>query len=381
MDKQSDPDGHADAVAPEEESTRADTSSETQADAPSPEAEDPAEDERAYSANLQRCKDSADIAFQVIAHLAARGQQVDPDDYKAISKIYQYENFSASADAELRFWKAYSNVVGHLKPEEDAEGIYYTALFEMQQKGRLSGLASFHHDRLTQFSDTVRRLAVGILVCLVLLLAYGTIVSDLTGTISDLTDQRLALQRDNLEATALKDVPGLSCRPSQTAAVPLPCSQELSRLASKLGSTTETLHMFAPWTRLTGAAEEAETLVVFQSQIIAFLETYIYPLLAGALGACVSILRKIFAQLETKTLHLRIIREAYLRIAIGMIAGIVIGWVSVGADHTGISLAPLAMAFVAGYSVEIIYALLDRIVAAFTVPPAPAEDPRKPGGA
>ena len=70
--------------------------------------------------------------------------------------------------------------------------------------------------------------------------------------------------------------------------------------------------------------------------------------------------------MREKRLHLRVFKSAYLRIAVGTIAGIVIGWIASVDSPTGISLTPLAIAFAAGYAVEIIYNVLDRFVLAFS---------------
>ncbi len=96
-------------------------------------------------------------------------------------------------------------------------------------------------------------------------------------------------------------------------------------------------------------------------------------MLAGALGASVFLIRTIFINLGGLTFTMHTVSVAYLRIAIGSIAGIVVGWLVTTELASRISLAPLALAFAAGYAVEIIYSLLDKIIAVFT---QPASTPR-----
>ena len=61
-----------------------------------------------------------------------------------------------------------------------------------------------------------------------------------------------------------------------------------------------------------------------------------------------------------------------LRVWLGIVAGLAIGWFFRGdkADGTAVgSISALALAFVAGYSVDLLFTAMDRIVAAFSAAP------------
>jgi hypothetical protein len=99
------------------------------------------------------------------------------------------------------------------------------------------------------------------------------------------------------------------------------------------------------------------------------LSTYLLPLLYGLLGACAYVLRSVTAEVKAE-LFSRTSDVSYrLRLMLGLVAGLSIGWFLHPTEKDAgllASLSPLALAFVAGYSVELLFAALDRIVNAFS---------------
>jgi hypothetical protein len=71
-----------------------------------------------------------------------------------------------------------------------------------------------------------------------------------------------------------------------------------------------------------------------------------------------------------------------LRGWLGAVSGLAIGWFCKpsSADVNGLGLiSPFALAFVAGYSVDLLFTAMDRIVSAFSGPgPKTPETPSKP---
>ena len=95
---------------------------------------------------------------------------------------------------------------------------------------------------------------------------------------------------------------------------------------------------------------------------MAALNGWTLPLLYGFLGAAVFLMRNI---LDTRTPHIEVF-SSILRIALGGIAGIVIGWFwvpgpSKNAELAAITSAPFALAFLVGFSIDILFSLLDRL--------------------
>ncbi len=103
----------------------------------------------------------------------------------------------------------------------------------------------------------------------------------------------------------------------------------------------------------------------FTSQAI---RLYVLPLLYGLLGACLYVLRTLSNDIRSlsytsaqKTLY-------RLRIYMGTLAGLVIGWFlqPIQAPTDFQYLTPFALALLAGYSVDLLFAVMDRLISAFS---------------
>jgi hypothetical protein len=92
------------------------------------------------------------------------------------------------------------------------------------------------------------------------------------------------------------------------------------------------------------------------------IQTFILPLFYGLLGSLIYILRRLSSEIRSVT-YLPY-NDYRLRIPTGALAGVAIGWMFNSSDVTGPlkSLPPLALAFLAGYSVELLFTGLDRLV-------------------
>lgn len=96
------------------------------------------------------------------------------------------------------------------------------------------------------------------------------------------------------------------------------------------------------------------------------LQAYVLPLLYGLLGACTYVLRMLSRDVRafsyTPESHIRY----KIRLVLGTLSGLAITWFFEPGSETLKSLSPLALAFLAGYSVEILFAAMDRFVMAFS---------------
>ena len=93
---------------------------------------------------------------------------------------------------------------------------------------------------------------------------------------------------------------------------------------------------------------------------VAVKSGWILPFLYGLLGASIYLMR---SQLSTRTATITSM-PAFLRIALGGVAGIVVGWFGAtgnAASSTVVaSSLPFALAFLAGFSIDVLFSLLDR---------------------
>jgi hypothetical protein len=93
---------------------------------------------------------------------------------------------------------------------------------------------------------------------------------------------------------------------------------------------------------------------------------YFLPILYGVLGASVYVLRTLTDDIQTFTLEREMEIRLQLRVYLGALSGMVIAWFAAPEiTPTGIrSLSPFALAFLAGYSVEVLFSMLDKFIAA-----------------
>jgi hypothetical protein len=108
----------------------------------------------------------------------------------------------------------------------------------------------------------------------------------------------------------------------------------------------------------------------FQTSLIVLevFQRYILPLLYGLLGTCVFVLRTLSSEIRSRTYSEASHIGFRIRLYLGMLGGMVFAWFAIpeSADGLFMSLSPFAVAFLAGYSVELLFAAMDRFLGAFT---------------
>ena len=124
--------------------------------------------------------------------------------------------------------------------------------------------------------------------------------------------------------------------------------------------------------------EDLEVSLATLEILLEFLATYVLPALYGLLGASAFVLRQLSADIGNLRFANDLRVRYTLRLNIGLLAGLAVGWfISPGQDASVVAnLSPLALAFVAGYGSDLLFAVLDRIVNAFS---APSPSPRASG--
>ncbi|SRR6266436_4398559 len=92
---------------------------------------------------------------------------------------------------------------------------------------------------------------------------------------------------------------------------------------------------------------------------VVLLSVWILPFLSGLLGATVFLLRD---SLNPLTANFGLARVV-VRLALGGVAGIIIGWFWVPSGTVGTQLTsiPMALAFLTGFSIDILFSALDRL--------------------
>lgn len=99
---------------------------------------------------------------------------------------------------------------------------------------------------------------------------------------------------------------------------------------------------------------------------ITALEKYILPLLYGLLGAIFFVLRTLSNDIQNLTYHSNVEINYRLRIPTGALAGLTVSWFITSDTQTGIVFSGFAISFLTGYNVEVLFAMMDKIIAQLT---------------
>lgn len=124
----------------------------------------------------------------------------------------------------------------------------------------------------------------------------------------------------------------------------------------------ETLFDVSDASAVTEQLQRADSDFVFVSYI---LGSGILPVLYGALGSSVFLSRKyLFSTAEIFTMS-NPIAEVFVRIGLGAVAGVAVGWLQFPKAAEQFTSTPLAIAFAAGFSIDIAFSFLERLISTF----------------
>jgi hypothetical protein len=114
------------------------------------------------------------------------------------------------------------------------------------------------------------------------------------------------------------------------------------------------------------AKEETRRLRLSADFMLVILQVYLLPILYGLLGASVFVLRKIMRGISNATYFPD--RSYLLRLALGTLSGLIIGWFIFLLPGQSIvsAISPMAFAFLVGYNIEIVFSLMDKVIDNFT---------------
>lgn len=108
---------------------------------------------------------------------------------------------------------------------------------------------------------------------------------------------------------------------------------------------------------------------VAATHVLDILQFYILPLLYGWLGAMAFVIRTLSREARERTYRTENDLAYRLRIYLGVLSGLAIGWFFKPSETNGAeisSLPPFALAFIAGYSVDLLFTLMDKLLTAFS---------------
>jgi len=143
---------------------------------------------------------------------------------------------------------------------------------------------------------------------------------------------------------------------------------DISKVETPQGLANEALEKLATYQDIRAFSKDAQqrNLVIYGA-----ITTYLLPIAYSLLGACAFALRNLSAQTRARTYTPRSYAN-FARLIVALIAGTVIGLFS--SFTQGVSVSPLGIAFLIGYSVEAFFSFLDGFVQTFQKGRGGAED-------
>ncbi len=131
------------------------------------------------------------------------------------------------------------------------------------------------------------------------------------------------------------------------------------------------------WNSVNDQKQASKTDLAFQ-QAQGFLQNmagYFLPLLYGLLGAFTYVLRALSREISGISFSRGSHIQFMLRLLLGLLAGISVGWFlrTESSEIALLDISPFAMAFLAGYSVELVFTAMDKIVDTFSSTGSPSK--------
>lgn len=106
--------------------------------------------------------------------------------------------------------------------------------------------------------------------------------------------------------------------------------------------------------------------------VLEVLQSYILPLLYGLLGAAIFVLRSATQEIEQVTYRMGSDIRYELRLALGALGGLAIGWFLVPEELSSFlrTVSPLALSLLVGYNIELLFSVMDSFIDKISQQPA-----------
>jgi hypothetical protein len=295
--------------------------------------------------------DPVETASASLRTLSERGVQIPSHISTPIIAARSAGNLAqASAQVQSEFWAAYGTLNSRIKSPEDAKDYY-------------------------------RRFFYWILAALLLLQLYYSAFASVQKGLLEVNKEIDA--RQVAVATAVVPPPA-GAGPGSSHALNIELLEKRQTYLNSADYLMSVPRYAAGFLKVVGlgagdvrAPGKYEIVAQVQLELAtSFVGGFLLPVLYGMLGAIAFVLRRLSddgsIDGETPTLKKRF----SLRVPIGALSGLAAGWLlQPSTGGLSGSLSPLALAFVAGYSADLVFTAMDRIVAAFSTAPAPKPDP------
>jgi hypothetical protein len=334
----------------------------------------------------------------LLGYAAQKGLDVDDQVIKTVVECASaVRGVTLKDEQEIAFWAAFKTLAKAVSP------VSVSSLRATMDSHRQAHTLFFGIDvgRSSTARWAVRRYTIFIVAILVVLLSVqiywvfgSSIISDIQSNKKQITALESQIQTVKSSRPLTKTVSGPLIR---TSAVDDPELGILQRqLDSRKLQQKTSYHLLDTWTSLfdfllswtpapntnsvvesicdggDGDGSLCEDVARTQSVTVLLdvVERYGLPLLYGLLGSCVYVLRTLSGEIRTRTFTEASLIGFRVRVCLGTLGGMVVAWFVAPTAAEGFfkSLSPFALAFLAGYSIELVFAAMDKFIVAFTKP-------------
>ncbi|MDM8562990.1 hypothetical protein QUF54_06520, partial [Candidatus Marithioploca araucensis] len=330
--------------------------------------------------------DYIDEAQLLLAYVSQKGLKVDDKIMSIIIRSrHLLEEGKWNVKLEIEFWKAFNTIAGIVHPVSVAslKATYPDSKVKTDNK-------KFHFQLFRSMAErTVFFYQIGSLFFLFLLLATQTFwlmgsmrmspVAELTERMKKL-DKEIELKYQAEGEVNTQELTALNAKMEDTLArISINYQllnnwtwqsiwQEFGFSSAKKPILDDTLDNSSP-----NLPIGMEILLQEKQVVLQIIQTYILPLLYGLLGAYAYVLIQISKEIKNLTYVEESKVSHRLRLQLGALSGLAVGWFITpssssltDASSVLFELSPLTIAFLAGYSVDVLFALMDRLIYTFS---------------
>jgi hypothetical protein len=355
--------------------------------------------------STQMLKDAILDSELLLSHASEKGLEVNPDNIKAIVNAKKNEqNNTWNSQDEIDFWLAFQTLSKAIQPVS-IDSLRASA--EPTDKPRTLWERVTFQRRRSRAAKSVKWYQYLALISMIIMLAvqiYSIIGTALMAKITSSNDRMLQIEKRtselilitstnqddrtaDLEKTNLDAEHDELSDEVESSIVLLSdwlnfsvniWSHEIKIINKSLNSADTTQGIQIPLNEDKTIVSDNIAVIQQAKSLIIILNQYFLPLMYGLIGGFAFVLRSLANETKkmiyTPTSNI----EFGLRIHLGALAGLVIGflWGDFQGKSFGLveSLSPLAVAFLAGYSVDFLFRLIDSAIGNVTKKePAPAE--------
>ncbi|MEC5323859.1 hypothetical protein [Aurantimonas sp. A3-2-R12] len=332
-------------------------------------------------------------AYLLIEHLARSGHRVGAETQSIIFKGFDLQKEDIASFDEAMFWREFSELAEMAKPIR-IESLKILAPLVDESKSGSYYLATWIFRDVRIFIVFVSSITLIFFFTLIYYVQDASALNTAMQREDSLRRERIALDNNSLEQTRLSgsDVKTASKKIELTK---IAIKEDYQRIMNWLYSRYDGQvdPVIEPYLRqrlgkkknediseieeaavnrlrnevIGGETEVADRIIWIAKVDQERMGGYIIPIIAAVLGSCVYILRRTSLGVYNYSISNVSMPLLILRLCVGAIAGVAIGWVYRN-EIPEWSLEPIALSFLVGYSVEILFSILDKITVTFSEP-------------